>query len=53
MGENKINNHIRAKINNLVKNKKEEVVWTIHQDNSFINLIYELKIQNMNKLNIN
>ena len=36
-----------------MKNKKEEVVWTIQQDNSFINLIYELKIQNENKININ
>ena len=44
-GEDKVNNHIRAKILNLVKNKKEEVVWTFQQDNSFINLTYELKIQ--------
>ena len=44
-GEDKVNNHIRAKILNLVKNKKEEVVWTIQQDHSFINLTYELRQQ--------
>ena len=31
---------------NLIKNnKKEEVVWTIQQDHSFINLVYELHMQ--------
>ena len=58
VGEGKVNSHIRAKISNLVKNKKEEVVWTI-QDHSFINLIYELnepknfnfgKTKNINQL---
>ena len=35
-----------------MKNKKEEAVWTIQQDNSFINLTYELRVQQkINKLN--
>ena len=42
VGEDTINSHIRAKILNLLKNKKEEVVWTIQQEHSFINLTYEL-----------
>ena len=50
-GEDKVNNHIKAKIQNLIKNKKEEEVWTIHQDNSFINLTYELRMQQNSKLN--
>ena len=39
VGENKVSNQVRAKVHNLIKNKKEEVVWTMQQDNSFINLI--------------
>ena len=50
VGENIINNHIRAKVLNLVKNKKEEVVWTIQQDHSFLNLTYELRMQQQPKL---
>ena len=50
-GEDKVNNHIKAKIQNLIKNKKEEEVWTIHQDNSFINLTYELRMQQNSKPN--
>jgi hypothetical protein len=59
VGEDKANNHIRAKVQNLVKNKKEEAVWTINKDNSFINLTYELRIQkpyqnnNFSEKNIN
>jgi hypothetical protein len=49
-GEEKTNNYLRAKFKNLVKNKKEEVVWTIQKDNSFINLIYECKVQYNSKL---
>ena len=49
-GEDKVNNHIKAKIQSLIKNKKQEEVWTIHQDNSFINLTYELRIQQNLKL---
>ena len=53
IGENKRSNHVRAKIQNLLKNKKEEVVWTMKQDNSFINLIYELvKMEFNNNINI-
>ena len=50
VGENTINNHIRAKILNLVKNKKEEVVWIIQQEHSFINLTYELNLQQLSKV---
>ena len=32
-----------------MKNKKEEAVWTIQQDNSFINLTYELRPQQVSK----
>ena len=54
IGEKKVSNHARAKIHNLIKNKKEEVVWTMQQDNSFINLIYELeKMELNNNININ
>ena len=59
IGEDKVSNHVRAKIKNLVKNKKEDTVWTINQENSFINLTYELRIQkpnhnvNLSEKNIN
>ena len=54
VGENKVSNQVRAKVHNLIKNKKEEVVWTMQQDNSFINLIYELtqmELKNNNNIN--
>ena len=52
-GENKVSNHVRAKILNLLKNKKQEAVWTMQQDNSFINLIYEIeKMEFKNNINI-
>ena len=48
-----MSNHVRAKVNNLLKNSKDEVVWTMQQDNSFINLIYELeKMEFKNNINI-
>ena len=53
VGEKKVSNHVRAKVNNLLKNTKEEVVWTMKQDNSFINLIYEItKTEIQNNINI-
>ena len=42
VGEDTINSHIRAKILNLLKKEKEEVVWDIQKGHSFINLTYEL-----------
>ena len=53
IGENKISNHVRAKVHNLLKNLRQEVVWTMQQDNSFVNLIYELeKMEFKNNINI-
>jgi len=53
IGENKISNHVRAKVHNLLKTLRQEVVWTMQQDNSFVNLIYELeKMEFKNNINI-
>ena len=47
-----MNSHKKAKIKKLKKESNEDAVWTM-KDNSFINLIYELKSSTFKQNNIN